>query len=558
MKNYKANIMGYKRILVVIILFLLISIQLNAQKQMGPRHVIAYVAKESTAERMGLKSGDIILSINGQEIISNTSIGKQIKFSKGSEIEIKVLRKGKNVNFKSQFNTDKLGITTVFYEKDKLLSPKEMKEDLDTLFLAICEIHPNPYFNISKQEFDILKIKAYSKINSSMSVKDFWKLTAPIVANIGDGHTNLQTPSGEWFYQICSNRKIVFPLELHIIKDSTFVRKNFSDTPIKNGNYIVSINGIHTKKIIDDFIPYISGGLQHFKIAIIERYFPKMLYVIYGFKSPFKVEIMDSQGKIKKYTLEGVDKNTYDKMIVNLLDHNFHFEEIPELKASIIRFNNFLNRKKFDKFLENSFTKIKEKKYRYLIIDLRNNGGGNSDVAIDLLDYLINKPYQYFGGVREKISKYTLKYVQKDFKNKEFTIDSIYTFERIFIVKLSKNPLRFKGKIFVITSNYTFSEATCFAAVIKDYGVGTLIGEETGGIPTNYGYSCPVNLFNSHLTLNVSWWYLIRPNGDTTYTHRGIMPDIPVKTTAEDLHKNIDPVMKKVKEIIYKDLNKNR
>ncbi|RKX68917.1 hypothetical protein DRP43_04975, partial [candidate division TA06 bacterium] len=141
---------------------------------------------------------------------------------------------------------------------------------------------------------------------------------------------------------------------------------------------------------------------------------------------------------------------------------------------------------------------------------------------------------------------------------KEFTIDSIYTFERIFIVKLSKNPLRFKGKIFVIISNYTFSEATCFSAVIKDYGVGMLIGEETGGIPTNYGYSWPVNLFNSHLTLNVSWWYLIRPNGDTTYTHKGIMPDIPVKTTAEDLYKDIDPVMEKVKEIIYKDLNKNR
>jgi len=558
MKKYKNDIMGRKRICVAIALFLLISIQLNAQKQMGPRHVICYVAKESTAEKMGLKSGDIILSINGQEIISNTSIGKQIKFSKGSEIEIKVLRKGKMMTFKVPFNEDKLGIFTVFYEKDKLLSPKEMKEDLDTLFSAICEIHPNPYFNISKQKFDILKIKAYNKINNSMSVKDFWKLTAPIVANIGDGHTNLQTPSREWLYQICSNRNIVFPLELHIIKDSTFVRKNFSDSPIKNGNYIVSINGIHTKKIINDFIPYISGGLKHFKIAIIEKYFPKMLYVIYGFKSPFKVEIKDSKGKIKKYTLEGVDKNTYDKMIFNLLDHNLHFEEIPKLKASIIRFNSFLNRKEFDKFLENSFTKIKEKKYRYLIIDLRNNGGGNSDVAIDLLDYLINKPYQYFGGVREKISKYTLKNVQKDFQNKEFTIDSIYTFERIFIVKLSKNPLRFKGKIFVIISNYTFSEATCFSAVIKDYGVGMLIGEETGGIPTNYGYSWPVNLFNSHLTLNVSWWYLIRPNGDTTYTHKGIMPDIPVKTTAEDLYKDIDPVMEKVKEIIYKDLNKNR
>ncbi len=545
--------MRYKRIWVVIVLFLLVIIQLNAQKQMDPRCIITYVAKESIAEKMGLKSGDIILSINGKEILSDTSFSKQKKLAIGSEIKIKVLRKGKKMTFKSPFNTGKLGISIILYKKDKLLSHKEIKEDLDTIFSAICEIHPNPYFNISKKEFDVLKIKAYNKINSSMSLNDFWKLTSPIVAKLGDGHTNLQMPNGEWLYHIYSNKKVILPLELYIINDCAIVRKNISDSPIENGDYILSINGIPTKKIINDFATYINGELRHFKTAIMEREFPQMLFVIYGFKSPFNVDIKDSQGKVKEYELEGVDKNTYDKMKANLRDHNFHFDEIPELKASIIKFNNFEMRNEFDKFLKNSFTKIKAKKYRYLIIDLRNNGGGASIIAEDLLNYITNKPYRFFSGGQAKVSKYTIKYAQKEISNEKLSIDSTYSV-KITAKAPPKNSLGFRGKIFILISNYTFSTASGFAAVIKDYEIGTLVGKETGGLPSCYGDSWPVTLLNSNLILNVSWKYFIRPNGDTTYVHHGVMPDIYVKTTAEDLHKNIDPVMEKVKEIIRKDL----
>ena len=59
------------------------------------------------------------------------------------------------------------------------------------------------------------------------------------------------------------------------------------------------------------------------------------------------------------------------------------------------------------------------------------------------------------------------------------------------------------------------------------------------------------------LNLFVSWKYFIRPNGDTTYVHHGVMPDIPVEISAEDIRKGKDPVMEKVKEIIRKDLHKN-
>jgi len=51
----------------------------------------------------------------------------------------------------------------------------------------------------------------------------------------------------------------------------------------------------------------------------------------------------------------------------------------------------------------------------------------------------------------------------------------------------SSNPLRFNGSVYLLTSRVTFSSASSFAAAIKDFGIGILVGEETGGIFPHFG-----------------------------------------------------------------------
>jgi len=116
----------------VSLFFLMLSIKLSAQEQGRESSicVITDVVKGSIADRLGLKTGDIILSINEKEIHSDASFIKGIKSAKGSVIKIKILRKGKEIVFKTPFYADKLGIYFTFCERDRLLSPEEMKEDL--------------------------------------------------------------------------------------------------------------------------------------------------------------------------------------------------------------------------------------------------------------------------------------------------------------------------------------------------------------------------------------------------------------------------------------------
>lgn len=64
-----------------------------------------YVDPGSPAEQSGLKSGDIIKSINGQQISSDTELMQATKANAGKEVNIDYLRKGNPANTKAQLLT---------------------------------------------------------------------------------------------------------------------------------------------------------------------------------------------------------------------------------------------------------------------------------------------------------------------------------------------------------------------------------------------------------------------------------------------------------------------
>ena len=83
----------------------------------------------------------------------------------------------------------------------------------------------------------------------------------------------------------------------------------------------------------------------------------------------------------------------------------------------------------------------------YLIVDIRKNGGGNSGNGRLIAEYLVCNP-------------------QKHCVNGE---------------DITPQPDAYKGKLFLLTSNYTFSAAESFAIDLKESGNATLVGEETAG-----------------------------------------------------------------------------
>jgi hypothetical protein len=67
-------------------------------------------------------------------------------------------------------------------------------------------------------------------------------------------------------------------------------------------------------------------------------------------------------------------------------------------------------------FIENSFKKIKNRKIKNLIIDVRNNGGGWDDFGFKLFSYLIQKPTRYYDSLYTSITDidFLMKHTDKD------------------------------------------------------------------------------------------------------------------------------------------------
>lgn len=112
------------------------------------------------------------------------------------------------------------------------------------------------------------------------------------------------------------------------------------------------------------------------------------------------------------------------------------------------------------------------------------------------------------------------------------------------LIKPKRSALKYKRNIYVLTDNYTFSAGSMFAGMVKDYKLGTIIGEPTGNLSSFYAdpfmwYQLP----NSKITFQVSTSLEVRPNGilDT----ESILPDISIKYKEDALEKALELIQTK-------------
>ena len=117
--------------------------------------------------------------------------------------------------------------------------------------------------------------------------------------------------------------------------------------------------------------------------------------------------------------------------------------------------------------------------------------------------------------------------------------------DRYIMTFRPKEP-QYNGRLYFIQSQFTYSAAVILTNLAKQYGFGTLIGEETGGLTTTYIRLNQRKLPNSGLTFYCS----DKQNRYLGTTGpRGVLPDTPLEIgykylfrsfTAEELQQMIE------------------
>jgi C-terminal processing protease CtpA/Prc len=516
----------------------------------APWCLITRVVPGSFADSIGVLENDIILSINGVTIHNADELRSQRDAVTKSDIDMIIWRDGRKITLKGHFPGGGFGIYPVYVNRGITLSVDDMKEDLDSLFSFIYEAHPNPYASFPENEFRAGKERLYASLEHNMTEVEFWKSVARFVAKIQDGHTGLRIPAGDWHYRRLSGEPIIFPFEVLITTQGVYITRNLSQAPISPGYEILAINEHSIDSLLLYLEQFMSGELRHFRYSQIERNFQQLVYQLAGIEPPFHITLRSVDGTVTTYTIDGIDRCTMEKHISTTPGLVTDFTELPDIGTAVIRFNMFTDQ--LPDFFRSSFSTIQEKNYRHVIIDLQHNGGGNSAFADTLMSYLTDKPYRFFGGAHIKISRFVLSQSPAFGSNE---IGTVVEFPGSTPTRPPGRHTRFAGNIYCLISNRTFSTASGFAAVLKDFGIGTLVGEETGGLPTTYGDVASATLPHSSFGVGASMKFFIRPNGDLSYVLEGVQPDIEVPVTGLDILKGRDPVLEAVQQIIDKKLH---
>ncbi len=155
-----------------------------------------------------------------------------------------------------------------------------------------------------------------------------------------------------------------------------------------------------------------------------------------------------------------------------------------------------------------------------VMIDVRGNGGGNSNACKRLLSAMGMKAPEYDMLIR--FSKEAA--AQNGYLRKSGSMH----FQGASGSKTNENV-----ELVVLSDRKTFSSAAMLLVWVRDGGLGTIIGEPSTNRPSHYGDIIYYKLKNSHIWGSISHKQFIRPDGDNT--ERMLLPDI--RTTSEEAYK---------------------
>ena len=464
------------------------------------------------------------------------------------------------------------------YNPATKIAATKLKEDLTVLKKVLEADHPSLYWYTPKDSVDFYFNQTFKSITDSLTEFQFRNKVAWFISTLKCGHTSVR--SSETYSDYAALRRPPrFPLLIKTWADSLIFlgSLNRQDTLMKRGAVITSIENKSTGYLLDSMFKFIStdGDGNNFKSQAISFNFPLYYSFAFPLKDSFAISYLDS----------GEQKQIYVRINKPIIDTSKKKKlpvlEQPKPSRRQIRQMILLSKRRLEldsandlaymrlstfsggrlrSFFRQGFRELEENKISNLVIDLRENSGGNINMSTLLTRYLKDKPFH---------TADTVVAVKRPFSNTQYITPSFpYQLAMRFATvkkddgryhfrQLEKHAFKpFKNHhynypVYIIQGGYTFSAAAMFVLQLKGQENVTIVGEQTGG--GNYGTSAvhlpDIILPNSKVRVVLPLYRLVF-NSTQAKNGQGIMPDILVPPSSVDIKNGIDPKLQKVKELI--------
>jgi len=407
--------------------------------------------------------------------------------------------------------------------QSKKIAGSSLKSDFALLRDTLQKLQPSLYRYKSKAYIDNMFDSCYSAIKDSMTITDLYALTSFATAAIQDGHTNCRLPR-QTMIDYISNIK-VFPAVTMFMNNRAFILCCKQKGELTKTE-LLTINNHSVNEVIQQLFNYIpsDGSIQSRKNWELIESFPLLYNIVFGGKDSFNITYKTIKGDTKSTTLQAdfikniICDNPFPRPDKYLsLSYTTNHVAILTIKTFL---DDFLQQtgENFSQFLDSSFNDIKNKRIKKLILDIRNNQGGNDGNGTLLYTYFAKKPFKYYASQESTTEKFTVSGHPN------------------LGLKYPKGN-NFKGKVYFLTNGRSFSAAAEFASIAKSNNRGLFIGEETGGgyYGNTSGDEANVTLPNSQINCRIPMVKYTMAVKKANHKDRGVIPDYPIYITINDI-----------------------
>ena len=371
---------------------------------------------------------------------------------------------------------------TIIMDKNKIVDIKEInlskKQFIDD-FTEIHKITKEKYAHWGSKHINADSLfEAYSeRIKTAKNDDEYKILLLAYFAELKNGHTNVYlSPS----YKIDCSAKLV---ENRVFIDR--VGRSLAVTHINAKDEILAVDSVPVMEWLNQEQKFVSASTDEDRLnRAVNRIF-------FDYSSGIRTLLLNTQTGKKEVKLSFV-KNP-GNVTSSVINDTIGYICINSMEGNVV----------VD--FKEEFERLRTKPV--LVIDIRNNGGGNSGLSEEITEYLIQKG--------QKACAYGRKLIPKE--------------------------NHYEGKLIVLIGTNTFSAAESFTLDLKESGNTILIGSETGGdtgnkpidFSTKYGTSFRIPTLKPER---------ISPKG-FPMEGVGIKPDFTIYQTVDDYLKDVDTVL---------------
>jgi C-terminal processing protease CtpA/Prc len=456
------------------------------------------------------------------------------------------------------------------------LTEEQAKFDVRVATRALTELHPALTKYNSPAEMDAAFARFETRGNAARTAADMYLAATELAAAIRCGHTwtNTLNQNGAMKTALLEAPNKL-PFQLVPVESRWLVIASATDS-IGKGDEVLAVNDVRAADMVKMMMPYLradgsSDGKRLIQLSH-DRNATSMMDLVWPIISPplnanYRIEVRRKDGRIDRVevaaTTLAARKTALEKQGVTEKSETWSLTIANDV--AVLRLPTFsFWRSKFDwsKWLDESFAKLSAENAKHLIVDIRDNEGGDGAINRALLSHLLKREFTW--PETQAVSSYErapyalAKYLETwdyGFFDRTGNVEKLG--ERRYLVKSKSQVNRaitpkekvFAGKAYLLVGAENSSATFQLAYLAKLSGAATLVGQRTGGNlrGLNGGEIAWVTLPNSGVAIDIP---LIASNPIEVQADASVEPDVLVARTFAARSASRDLEMDAVGELI--------